>query len=134
MPNNDSQLISANSGTAHRGERYYSILGVAHHLPLPKATSATQNIFTDNLHAPLCTVHNIETTSRRGSADGFGCANDAEEVDSPRPRLTREQVVVLEKQFMENNKPTTAMRFSIAQRAGLSMQRVGVSFFFIDFT
>jgi len=94
------------------------------------ATPAMQ-IFTDNLHTPLCTTHNIVTASRRGSAGGFGCADDAEEVDAPRPRLTREQVFVLEKQFMENNKPTTAMRFSVAQKTGLSMQRVGVSFFLL---
>ncbi|RPB28292.1 hypothetical protein L211DRAFT_845380 [Terfezia boudieri ATCC MYA-4762] len=90
------------------------------------AIPATQNIFTDNLHAStLCTAHHIITASRPCSVDGLGCADDAEEVDSPGPRLTREQIFVLEKQFMENNKPTTAMRSSIAQTTGLSMQRVG---------
>ncbi|KAF8440101.1 hypothetical protein BGX38DRAFT_1273160 [Terfezia claveryi] len=90
------------------------------------AIPATQNIFTDNLHAPpLFTAHHIIIASRPCSVDGFSCANDAEEVDSPWPRLTSEQVFVLEKQFMENNKPTTALRSSIVQTTGLSMQRVG---------
>ncbi|KAI5810108.1 hypothetical protein DFH27DRAFT_465474, partial [Peziza echinospora] len=42
-----------------------------------------------------------------------------------RPRLSREQVLMLEKQFSENPKPTAAARWAVAQRTGLSMQRVG---------
>jgi len=117
-------VISSTLTQVQHAETIYSkCCSLLRHTPTPMATPATQNIFTDNLHAPLCTAYNIVTASRRGSAD------DAEEVDSPRSRLTREQVFVLEKQFMENNKPTTAIRFSIAQKTGLSMQRVGVRFF-----
>lgn len=70
--------------------------------------------------------------SRRGSAcsissTGNEVAGAAEPEDFPRARLTRDQVLALERQFSETPKPNTKVRRLLAESTGLSTQRVGVS-------
>lgn len=69
--------------------------------------------------------------SRRGSACSTSSTGDeivtAEPEDFPRARLTREQIVLLERQFSETPKPNTKVRRGLAETTGLSIQRVGVS-------
>ena len=52
--------------------------------------------------------------------------NEEPEV-STRPRLTREQVFLLEQQFQAAPKPSTSTKRKLAETTGLSMPRVGVS-------
>jgi Homeodomain len=58
-------------------------------------------------------------------------ASSAEENEEPevstRPRLTREQVFLLEQQFQAAPKPSTSTKRKLAETTGLSMPRVGVS-------
>ncbi|KAI5839967.1 hypothetical protein DFP73DRAFT_192690 [Morchella snyderi] len=68
--------------------------------------------------------------SRRGSAcstssTGNEVAATAEPEDFPRARLTRDQVLALERQFSETPKPNTKVRRLLAESTGLSTQRVG---------
>lgn len=45
---------------------------------------------------------------------------------STRPRLTKEQVEVLEKQFQDNHKPTSMQKRQLAMQTMLSLPRVAV--------
>jgi hypothetical protein len=57
--------------------------------------------------------------------------SSAEENEEPevstRPRLTREQVLLLEQQFQAAPKPSSSTKRKLAETTGLSMPRVGVS-------
>lgn len=53
--------------------------------------------------------------------------NEEPEV-STRPRLTREQVFLLEQQFQAAPKPSTSTKRKLAETTGLSMPRVGVGY------
>ena len=54
--------------------------------------------------------------------------DEAEELDtSSRPRLTQEQIAILEKHFKGKNKPNTDFKRQLAKQIGLSLQRVNVS-------
>lgn len=54
---------------------------------------------------------------------------EAEELDtSSRPRLTQEQIAILEDQFKGKPKPGTEFKKHLASQIGLSLQRVNVSF------
>ena len=46
---------------------------------------------------------------------------------STRPRLTREQVEVLETQFQANHKPSSSVKRQLAAQTNLSLPRVAVS-------
>ncbi len=56
---------------------------------------------------------------------------DAEELDTldtlSRPRLTQEQIAILEEEFKEKPKPGTDFKKQLAAQIGLSLQRVNVS-------
>ena len=53
--------------------------------------------------------------------------DEAEELDtSSRPRLTQEQIAILEKHFKGKNKPNTDFKRQLAKQIGLSLQRVNV--------
>lgn len=52
--------------------------------------------------------------------------DDANEV-ATRPRLTREQVEVLEAQFQANHKPNSTVKRQLALQTNLSLPRVAVS-------
>lgn len=55
---------------------------------------------------------------------------NAEEIDtSTRPRLTQEQVTVLEEEFSKLPKPNTDFKKELANRIGLTLARVNVSGF-----
>lgn len=57
---------------------------------------------------------------------------DAEELDtSSRPRLTQEQIAILEKNFKGKAKPNTDFKKHLAKQIGLSLQRVNVGSFHI---
>lgn len=56
--------------------------------------------------------------------DGYG---ETEEV-STRPRLTKEQVEVLEAEFQANHKPNSQVKRNLAIQTGLKFQRVGVRY------
>lgn len=59
---------------------------------------------------------------------------DVEEMDtSSRPRLTQEQIAILEDQFKGKPKPGTDFKKVLAAQIGLSLQRVNVRFFLIFF-
>ena len=52
---------------------------------------------------------------------------EPEELDtSSRPRLTQEQISILEKHFKGRNKPNTDFKRQLAKQIGLSLQRVNV--------
>lgn len=54
---------------------------------------------------------------------------ESEELDtSSRPRLTQEQIAILEDQFKEKPKPGTEFKKQLASQIGLSLQRVNVRF------
>lgn len=55
--------------------------------------------------------------------DEFG---DMEEI-STRPRLTKQQVEILESQFQANHKPNSQVKRQLALQTNLKFQRVGVS-------
>lgn len=82
------------------------------------ATLATQSSFY-----PVCGLATIQ----RPVACSLLCDDSREAKDHPRPRLTSEQVFLLEKYFHEKPRPPAALRLAVAQQTGLSMQRVGVS-------
>lgn len=53
---------------------------------------------------------------------------DVEDLDtSSRPRLTQDQIAVLEAEFKGKPKPDTEYKRALAYRIGLSLQRVNVS-------
>lgn len=53
---------------------------------------------------------------------------DAEELDTlSRPRLTQEQIAILEDEFKGKPKPGTDFKKQLAAQIGLSLQRVNVS-------
>lgn len=53
---------------------------------------------------------------------------DMEELDTlSRPRLTQEQIAILEDEFKEKPKPGTDFKKQLAAQIGLSLQRVNVS-------
>lgn len=53
---------------------------------------------------------------------------EADELDtSSRPRLTQEQIAILEDQFKGKPKPGTEFKKQLASQIGLSLQRVNVS-------
>ncbi len=53
--------------------------------------------------------------------------DEAEELDtSSRPRLTQDQISILERHFKGKNKPNTDFKRQLAKQIGLSLQRVNV--------
>lgn len=59
---------------------------------------------------------------------------EGEELDtSSRPRLTQEQIAILEDQFKGKPKPATDFKKHLASQIGLSLQRVNVSLKFSSF-
>lgn len=53
--------------------------------------------------------------------------DDADELDTlSRPRLTQEQIAILEDEFKEKPKPGTDFKKHLAAQIGLSLQRVNV--------
>ena len=53
--------------------------------------------------------------------------DEAEELDTlSRPRLTQDQIAILEKHFKGKNKPNTDFKRQLAKQIGLSLQRVNV--------
>ena len=66
---------------------------------------------------------------RAGSRTG----EEVEETEMPgdmstRPRLTREQALLLEQHFELHYKPNTTIKKELAEKTGLSLQRVAVSY------
>lgn len=57
---------------------------------------------------------------------------EADELDtSSRPRLTQDQIAILEDQFKGKPKPCTEFKKQLASQIGLSLQRVNVSLLFL---
>lgn len=58
---------------------------------------------------------------------------DVEDLDtSSRPRLTQDQIALLEAEFKGKPKPCTEYKKALALKIGLSLQRVNVSLFRSD--
>lgn len=61
------------------------------------------------------------------SSSGVMPSNEGEELDtSTRPRLTQEQVTILEEEFSKLPKPNTDFKKELAGRIGLTLARVNV--------
>ena len=76
--------------------------------------------------------HNFASTpalhARSSSGQPVPPTESAEEIDtSTRPRLTQEQVTVLEEEFSKLPKPNTDFKKELASRIGLTLARVNVS-------
>lgn len=90
---------------------------------------------TPTLPAPHPMLHQEGYSNGSGMPSGIhgpvypGSPQDeAEELDtSSRPRLTQEQIAILEKHFKGKNKPNTDFKRQLAKQIGLSLQRVNVS-------
>lgn len=90
------------------------------HLPAPQETSYIQD---SHIHDP-----NIISTlpMQRPVIPSLEEAAEADDT-STRPRLTQEQIAVLEDNFKTKPKPGTDFKKQLASRIGLSLQRVNVS-------
>jgi hypothetical protein len=62
---------------------------------------------------------------RKESSSAASAEEPEQEEGSTRPRLTKEQVAVLEKQFLDAPKPNSSTKRHLAEMTGLSIQRVG---------
>ncbi|MCJ1223634.1 hypothetical protein MMC12_000277 [Toensbergia leucococca] len=79
----------------------------------------THNVSTESLTRH--TLHNQNESHFQLPVD------EVEELDtSSRPRLTQEQINILEEQFKDESKPGTEFKRRLAARIGLSLQRVNV--------
>lgn len=90
--------------------------------PLQMLRRESYNTVNDPMTGPV-----VGTTS---NAQGqiVSPMEEVEELDtSSRPRLTQEQIAILEDQFKAKPKPGTEFKKQLASRIGLSLQRVNVS-------
>ena len=97
---------------------------------------------TQNPSAPVQELRRESYNTMNDGTNGppGGCGNhsqgllvspleDVEEMDtSSRPRLTQEQIAILEDQFKGKPKPGTDFKKHLASQIGLSLQRVNVRF------
>ncbi|KAI9840010.1 MAG: hypothetical protein M1819_000202 [Sarea resinae] len=69
--------------------------------------------------------HGTQSIPRSAQRQPVRSSEEHEETDvSTRPRLTREQVWLLEKQFQAHHKPNSNIKRHLAEETGLSLQRV----------
>ena len=102
----------------HQPQVYYQAV------PYPAYTVHPQQQQIDGYYNPYNNAEYADFISARLLHDDFA---DMEEI-STRPRLTREQVEVLEAQFQANHKPNTQVKKQLAIQTNLGLQRVGVGF------
>lgn len=97
----------------------YAYQSTPHLMSLPNTIPQHQLVADDLLPSP--TVEQ-QTDEHNGSA-----VEDAEDMDTAsRPRLTQEQINVLEDHFKHQPKPNTDIKKQLAVEIGLSLQRVNV--------
>ena len=90
-----------------------------HTMSLPNMIPHQQLVGNDLLPSPTIEQQNDEHNA--------SALEDAEDMDTAsRPRLTQEQINVLEEHFRHQPKPNTDIKKQLAGEIGLSLQRVNV--------
>lgn len=104
--------------TQHQPQMYYQAI------PYPSYVVHPQQQQLDDFYARYAANEYADFMPPGMMADEFG--PEMEEI-STRPRLTKEQVEILEAQFQANHKPNSQVKRQLAIQTNLKFQRVGVS-------
>lgn len=91
----------------------------------PTFTTSTTNTSTYHSLGPFTGANSV--VSRQASAPLTSPTENTEETDiSSRPRLTQEQITILEQEFNKLPKPNTDFKKELADRIGLTLARINV--------